>query len=75
MINKTDTIDIIQSQYYTIVKIPREVKPVKRQQKSFADFEGILSDVPEFKGKSSVEVQHMIPKVWEEMIVKKQRSS
>ena len=31
---------------------------------SFADLVGVLGDVPGLRGKTSVEVQHMIPAVW-----------
>jgi hypothetical protein len=31
---------------------------------SFADLRGALGGVKEFKGKTSVEVQKMIPEVW-----------
>lgn len=55
----------MQTRRYTIVKIPHPVqKPAKKKQQSFADLEGILKDVPAFKGKSSVEVQHMIKDLW-----------
>ena len=30
----------------------------------FSKFIGVLKDVPEFKGKTSVEVQHMITDIW-----------
>jgi predicted CopG family antitoxin len=42
-----------------------------RRRGSFADFVGILKDVEEFKGKTSVEVQHMIPDLWMEKYRKK----
>ena len=38
--------------------------PPSRKRESFTDLVGALSDVKEFKGKSSVEVQHMIPELW-----------
>ena len=34
------------------------------QHVSFADLRGALRDVKEFKGKTSVEVQKMIPELW-----------
>jgi hypothetical protein len=37
-----------------------------RRRGSFADFVGVLKDVEEFKEKTSVEVQHMIPDLWME---------
>ncbi len=42
-----------------------------RRRGGFADFVGVLKDVEEFKGKTSVEVQHMIPDVWMEKYRKK----
>ena len=36
----------------------------KVQHVSFADLRGALRDVKEFKGKTSVEVQKMIPELW-----------
>ena len=33
-------------------------------RQSFADLVGVLSDVPELRGKTSVEVQHMLPALW-----------
>ena len=44
---------------------------VARRRGSFADFVGVLKDVEEFKGKTSVEVQHMIPDLWMEKYRKK----
>ena len=42
-------------------------KPTPRvQRESFADLVGVLSDVEEFKGKTSVGVQHMIRNLWHE---------
>jgi len=34
------------------------------QHVSFADLRGALRDVKEFKGKTSVEVQKMVPELW-----------
>jgi predicted CopG family antitoxin len=42
-----------------------------RRRRSFADFVGVLKDIEEFKGKTSVEVQHMIPDLWMEKYRKK----
>jgi hypothetical protein len=36
----------------------------KIQHMSFADLRGALRNVKEFKGKTSVEVQNMIPELW-----------
>jgi hypothetical protein len=36
----------------------------KGQHVSFADLRGALRGIKEFKGKSSVEVQKMIPELW-----------
>jgi predicted CopG family antitoxin len=47
-------------------------KPKATQRKgSFADFVDVLKDVEEFKWKTSVEVQHMIPDLWMEKYRKK----
>ena len=37
---------------------------VREKHTSLNDLVGVLSDVEAFKGKSSVEVQHMIPDLW-----------
>jgi hypothetical protein len=42
-----------------------------RRRGSFADFVGVLKDVEEFQGKTSIEVQHMIPDLWMEKYRKK----
>lgn len=58
-----------------VIRIPRvfgvrkrkETKPApmkKRENRPFEDLVGVLKDVPEFKGKTSVEVQHMISDLW-----------
>ena len=39
----------------------------KVQRVSFADLRGALRNVKEFKGKTSVEVQKMIPELWSKM--------
>jgi predicted CopG family antitoxin len=47
-------------------------KPKATQRKgSFADFVDVLKDVEEFKWKTSVEVQYMIPDLWMEKYRKK----
>jgi hypothetical protein len=50
----------METDHYVVVKIPREMSQQVKDKKKFSDFIGALADVPEFKGKSSVEVQHMI---------------
>ena len=42
----------------------------KVQQVSFADLRGALRGVKEFKGKTSVEVQKMIPELWSKKYLK-----
>ena len=39
---------------------------IRKPRESFADLRGALSDVEAFKGKTSVEVQHMIRDIWSE---------
>lgn len=43
---------------------PRKSVSLRTKRESFADLVGALGDVPELKGKTSVEVQHMIPALW-----------
>lgn len=55
----------MQTRRYTIVKIPHPVKKIPEKKRvSIAEFVGILKDVPAFKGKTSVQVQHMTPILW-----------
>ena len=44
---------------------------ITQRRGSFADFVGVLKGVEAFKGKTSVEVQHMIPGLWMEKYRKK----
>jgi hypothetical protein len=67
-----DTVTISKKKYRELVaaKVRLDVlsnvrKPKgKAQQVSFADLRGALRGVKEFTGKSSVEVQKMIPEMW-----------
>ena len=54
-----------ESMAWGIGKYEKNKKAVQRNR-NFADFFGVLKDVEEFKGKTSVEVQRMIPDVWME---------
>jgi hypothetical protein len=67
-----DTVTISKKKYRELVAAKDRLdalsnmrKPKgKAQQVSFADLRGALGGVKEFKGKTSVEVQKMIPEVW-----------
>ena len=55
----------METEHYVMVKIPRQPEGTPHaKRESFADLVGVLKDVAMFKGKSSVEVQHMIKNVW-----------
>ncbi|OGL65641.1 hypothetical protein A3B21_03195 [Candidatus Uhrbacteria bacterium RIFCSPLOWO2_01_FULL_47_24] len=57
-----------------IIRIPKDaigasiyskkIPPKKKKGVDFSYLIGLLKDVPEFKGKTSVEVQHMISDLW-----------
>lgn len=57
---------IQKTQDAIVIRIPWR-KPVAQAKKAdFGFLIGALSSVPEFQGKSSVEVQHMLTQVWAE---------
>lgn len=47
-----------------IRKTGDQIPPKRKKGVNFRYLVGILKDVPEFKGKTSVEVQHMISDIW-----------
>ncbi|MDP3772225.1 MAG: hypothetical protein Q8Q94_02530 [bacterium] len=69
-----NTVTITKKEYRELKTAKRRldelsnIPPKKRSsvatEESFADLVGALSDVEEFKGKTSVEVQHMVPEIW-----------
>jgi hypothetical protein len=59
-----DDVSVIQTDRYTLIKIPKPYQPTKSRQVSIDDFAGALADVPEYEGKSSVKVQHMTRELW-----------
>ena len=67
-----DTVTISKKKYRELVAAKVRLdslsnirKPKGNMQRvSFADLRGALRDVEEFKGKTSVEVQKMIPELW-----------
>lgn len=64
-------VEVYETDRYILVKIPRRVKKAPRRQRAnFADLAGALKDIPEFQGKSSVEVQHMFTRLWREQTLK-----
>jgi hypothetical protein len=73
IINKD--VSVMETDRYVIVKIPRPSAPQKEEQVSIDEFIGILKDVPAFKGKTSVQVQHMIKDLWSERYLKHKTSS
>lgn len=74
-----DTVTISKKKYRELVaakvrldSLSNVRKPKgKVQRVSFADLRGILKNVKEFKGKSSVEVQKMIHELWSKKYRKK----
>jgi hypothetical protein len=73
-----ETITISKKEYLELVAAKARLdalsnvkKPkTARRKGSFADLVGVLKDVEEFKGKTSVEVQHMIPEMWAKKYLK-----
>ena len=45
---------------YILIKIPKPHKALTKKQPTWESLVGVLKDVPEFQGKTSVEVQDMI---------------
>ena len=45
---------------YILIKIPKQHKAPAHKHPTWESLVGVLKDVPAFKGKTSVEVQHMI---------------
>jgi len=45
-------------------KVDKEEAVNKKEKIDFSSLIGCMADIPEFKGKSSVEVQHMITDLW-----------
>jgi hypothetical protein len=74
-----ETITISKKKYRELVAAKARLDALSNVRKpkaarrtgGFADFVGVLKDVEAFKGKTSVEVQHMIPDVWMEKNRKK----
>jgi hypothetical protein len=58
-------VSVVETDRYIIVKIPRSGAKISRNERmSFADLAGVLQDIPAFKGKTSVEVQHIMKDLW-----------
>ena len=49
---------------YILIKIPKQLRAPTKTQPTWESLVGVLKDVPEFQGKSSVEVQDMIQDAW-----------
>ena len=49
---------------YILIKIPKQHKALTTKQPTWESLVGVLKDVPEFQGKTSVEVQDMIQDAW-----------
>ena len=49
---------------YILIKIPKQPKAVTKKQPTWERLVGVLKDVPEFRGKTSVEVQDMMQDAW-----------
>jgi predicted CopG family antitoxin len=73
MMEHMETITISKKEYRTLKQAKAQFEALsnvkrnstkRKTQESFADLVGALSDVKEFKGKTSVEVQHMIRDLW-----------
>jgi len=66
-----NTVTIEKKEYQTLKAakvrleaLSNQYAPSRRVGARLADLVGILNDVPTFKGKTSVEIQHLIPKLW-----------
>ena len=75
IITTTDEEVIIRIPKVEFERLVHREKPPKKKVVDFSYLIGALADVPEFKGKTSVEVQHMIPKIWAEKVFPKKSSS
>ena len=49
---------------YILIKISKQPKAPAKQQPTWDSLVGVLQDVPDFKGKTSVEVQDMMQDAW-----------
>jgi len=49
---------------YILIKIPKQPKALTKKQPTWESLVGVLKDVPEFQGKTSVQVQDMIQDAW-----------
>ena len=49
---------------YILIKIPKQHKALTKKQPTWESLVGVLKDVPEFQGKTSVEVQDMMQDAW-----------
>jgi hypothetical protein len=49
---------------YIVIKIPKHPKISTHKQPTWESLVGVLKDVPEFKGKTSVQVQDMMQDAW-----------
>ena len=69
-----DTVTISKNEYQKLKAAQARLDALSNVRKpksnvhhvSFADLRGALRNVKEFKGKTSVEVQHMIRDIWNE---------
>ena len=69
-----DTVTISKKKYRELVAAKNRLDALSNVKKphlhtrrgSFADLVGALKDVKDFRGKTSVEVQHMVPELWME---------
>jgi hypothetical protein len=49
---------------YILIKIPKQHKALTTKQPTCESLVGVVKDLPEFQGKTSVEVQDMIQDAW-----------
>lgn len=73
--NPIGDITVVETSRYVIVKIPRNKEEnFDAREKSFSDLAGVLRSTPALRGRSSVEVQHMIKSIWQERIEKHEKA-
>ena len=49
---------------YILIKIPKQPKAPTQKHPTWDSLVGVLQDVPDFKGKTSIEVQDMMQDAW-----------
>ena len=55
---------ITDTDEYILIKMPKQHKVLTKKQPTWESLVGVLQDVPEFRGKTSVDVQDMMQDAW-----------